>query len=178
MRCFTSIDLPQSVTGLISELQSKIQHDNVVPVKEEAMHITLHFFENIKESQSSAVEEAIRSIGIGKFSVKVKGLSHFGGDRMRILFANIEDTEGKVFLLQKEVGEVLSILGVDYDQKEKFIPHITIARCRGDSSWLKGFIDLHSGVEFGSFTIDRILFKKSELSPNGPVYTNLFEHKI
>ena len=70
-------------------------------------------------------------------------------------------------------------LHIEHDKRTKFKPHLTIARLKkGKINYrtfdtLKNLISENKDLEFGSFTINQVKLKKSELTPKGPIYTDL-----
>lgn len=178
MRAFTGIDLPDQVKESISMVQSGMPPEGITPVRKDALHITLHFFENITKAQCTNVMDAIAKAGISKFRVRVKGVAHFGGSQIRVVYAWIDDTEGKIPELYEKIGDDISKHGIYYDKKERFIPHITIARCRSSGMRLRKFIEENSDYDFGEADVENVFLKNSVLSSEGPAYTTLFDHKI
>ncbi len=178
MRAFTAIDLPEQIRVKISRIVEDMPEHNLSFVKEADMHITLHFFGSIWENQKSRVIEAINSINIGKFETRAVGFSYFGDREIKVVFAKVEDHEGKIAQIYEGIGTKLSDSGIHYDRREKFIPHITIARCKGDNPKLREFIGENSEHDFGSFVVSKISFRSSTLSERGPMYSTLFEHEI
>lgn len=177
MRCFTGIDVPDQIKKRILEVQGLMPRENLTLVREDALHITLHFFDHISENQVRKVIEALDSESPGKFDVDIRGISYFGGKEIHTIFVKVNDPEGRITSLYHNIGESLASGGVRYDSKA-YTPHITIARCKRDGYRLAGFMDGNSDTEFGSFSVERIFLKQSVLSNQGPVYTTLHEHEI
>ncbi len=178
MRAFTAISLPESVKKKTLEIVQSMPSQGLTMVKEDAMHITLHFFEEIDEEKSHSVIEAINSIKIDPFEADVRGISYFGVRIPRVIFAKVNDPSGNITKIFNEIGVILDDNGVRYDKKDQFVPHITIARSRNPNPNLKRFIDENSDLEFGSIKISEIMFIRSKLNPNGPSYTVLYNHRI
>jgi len=70
-------------------------------------------------------------------------------------------------------------LKIDLDKRQQFKPHLTIGRLRKERINYKNFdifkkiINDNKTTEFGEFTIDQIKLKRSELTPRGPIYTDM-----
>lgn len=177
MRAFTAIDLPKDVKHNILELEKSMPLQNLTVVGEAAMHITLHFFADINESQASKIIEAVNAVHTGRFTAAVSGLSFFGDNDIRVVFAKVAD-QGQMSMLYEDIGKALIKDGIPFDRKNSFTPHITIARCREGTPQLRAFIERYSDYGFGSFEAKSISFKKSELNGKTPVYTTLLDHEI
>ena len=65
----------------------------------------------------------------------------------------------------------LSDLGFNPDKK--FKPHVTIFRVKNKIEGLTDKLEKYSSYSFGKQEISEIKLKKSELTPNGPIYTDL-----
>ena len=65
----------------------------------------------------------------------------------------------------------LSHLGFSPDKK--FKPHVTIFRVKNKIEDMSDKLEKISGYYFGKQTVSEIKLKKSELTPNGPIYTDL-----
>ena len=65
----------------------------------------------------------------------------------------------------------LSHLGFSPDKK--FNPHVTIFRIKNKIEGISNKLEKFSSYYFGRQVISEIKFKKSELTPNGPIYTDL-----
>jgi 2'-5' RNA ligase len=62
-----------------------------------------------------------------------------------------------------------------FDKERSYIPHLTIGRLKGSTNKdiLVEKIKEVKDVEIGSMTINKLTLKKSELTPAGPIYTDL-----
>ena len=80
--------------------------------------------------------------------------------------------------LQKEIDDTLKTLGFKEDRK--FVPHLTVSRIKSslNKKSLLNLLDAHREHEFGSEIITKISFKKSTLTPHGPIYETLKEFKL
>jgi 2'-5' RNA ligase len=64
-------------------------------------------------------------------------------------------------------------------EKRAFTPHLTLGRVRSDqktkisSQTMKEIVQKEGSTDFGSFEANQVLLVKSELTPKGPVYSNL-----
>ena len=85
--------------------------------------------------------------------------------------------------LQKIKGSIENALNnelkIERDRRMEFKPHLTIGRLkkqRIDYKTFDSFKNLmaeNKNLEFGSFKISQIKLKKSELTPRGPIYSDL-----
>ena len=62
---------------------------------------------------------------------------------------------------------------MDLVQIKKFKPHVTIFRIKSKIEDMTDKLEKFSSYSFGKQMISEIKLKKSELTPNGPIYTDL-----
>ena len=88
-------------------------------------------------------------------------------------FRNIGTNDGvnELEKLAEMIRSKLSQLGFSPDKK--FKPHVTIFRVKNKIEDLSSKLDKFSSCYFGKQTVSEIKLKKSELTPNGPIYTDL-----
>jgi len=77
--------------------------------------------------------------------------------------------------LEKKVEKVLEPLGFFSDKS--FKPHITVFRIKKKIGDITKELDSHKMIDFGMQEVTNIKLKKSELTPDGPVYSDLEEIK-
>ena len=77
----------------------------------------------------------------------------------------------KISSLANDVNKVLGTIGLK--NEKPFKPHLTIFRVKNRIGDITSELLKFRDVEFGKQMITKIVLKKSELSQNGPEYTNL-----
>jgi len=77
--------------------------------------------------------------------------------------------------LSKKVKKVLEPLGFFSDKP--FKPHITVFRIKKKVEDITKELDSQKMIDFGIQEVTGIKLKKSELTPNGPIYSDLEEIK-
>ncbi len=151
-------------------------------IKPENIHLTVKFIGNIKESMAPKIYDILereinkKILHGDKHIYLLKGVGNFRN--YEIIWIGME---GDIELLQKikdTVEEKLDEhLKIKKDKRLKFKPHITIARLKKDRrdytsfDSFKTFINENRNKEFGEFLIEKIVLKKSDLTPKGPIYT-------
>jgi 2''-5'' RNA ligase len=75
--------------------------------------------------------------------------------------------------LSKKVEKMLEPLGFFSDKP--FKPHITVFRIKKKIGDISGELKDNKMVNFGIQNVSNIKLKKSILSPNGPIYSDLLE---
>ena len=177
MRTFVAIEISDNhVIESIKKFQSKI-NINAKPVEAKNFHFTLQFLGEIPEDISQKIINALCTIEFSSFSVNLKGIGAFPKAKFpRVVWIGT-DYEGGNLLIQlaKKIEKVLEPLGFISDKP--FKPHLTVFRIKKKIGDITEELEKQKTVDFGSQKVTEIKFKKSELTPNGPIYSDLKEIK-
>jgi 2'-5' RNA ligase len=187
IRSFIALELKDKNTIERIELFSsrlKQNQPKLKLVKPENLHMTVKFLGNIPETLAPKIyailnDDINEKIFQGKkFRYYLKGVGQF--NKFSVLWIKLI---GDIAILQEIQDSVENLLyerlGIDYDKRQQFKPHLTIGRLRKERINYKTFdtfkkiINENKNTEFGEFTIDQIKLKKSELTQKGPNYTDL-----
>ncbi len=150
-------------------------------VKPELLHVTLKFLGQTDENLVPEIESRIAAAcaGITPFRLRLKGMGAFPSlSNIRVVWVGIEngDPLGKIAdALEKSTSE----LGFK-EEKRGFKPHLTLARMRSgrNVASVQDILRSNAASEFGEYLIDSVKLKKSVLSPQGPTYSTVHEHKL
>lgn len=176
MRAFIAVETSEELKDKIAELQKKLEMEGVKLVERDNLHLTLHFLGEIDERMKEKVVDAMNKLNFRKFEMRCRGVGAFPSrNRMRVVWVGADAPELKE--IHEQLGKELGKLGF---KREEFSPHITLARVKflKNKNRLAEFINANSEVELGSCAVDRVLLKKSTLTPNGPIYENIHEAKL
>ncbi|GAA6202328.1 RNA 2',3'-cyclic phosphodiesterase [Aquicoccus sp. SU-CL01552] len=179
MRAFIAIDLPEEVTAALVRLQSLLPAGR--PVAEENLHLTLAFLGDQSEAVLAALHFELETIRVQPFALGFSGLGVFGGDRPRILFADV-GTEPALADLHRRVTGALHRAGVAV-QRARFHPHVTLARfgsraTPGTAARLHRFLSDHGDTPLPSFPVTGFGLYESTLHPSGARYNLLARYPL
>lgn len=166
MRVFAaaSIDRFDGLQELMSEL-SEIKTCRVV--KTPQLHLTFRFFGEIEGDVLATVRSQFRKIPGKRFALKLDGVGAFPNKaRANVMFLHAQNNEEIMF----NHDCISSIPPAGKDVK-KFIPHITIARFKNRHD-CRELCSRHEGLSY-SGDINKLSLYKSELTGDGPVYTEI-----
>lgn len=181
MRLFIAIDVPEEIKEKAEQVEQEIKAlpGSFTFVEKEAMHITLNFIGEVDDSLAENAKRALDTIGFAPFEVSLRGLSYFSPNFIRVVYIAIKKGTNELSRLFSLIGDALENEGVPYERAEegRFTPHFTVARIKyiKEKRPLLELIAKHADEDFGSFTVKGVLLKKSVLTENGPIYTNLHE---
>lgn len=173
MRLFISVNadqrLKKSLETLMKEL-AKIAKGRFVPL--ENLHITLAFLG--ETSYEKEIKAAVCALDGKAFMIKLSGIGRFKNSKGDTLFAGVEKNEN-LFLLRENLYKNLISAKIPLD-KRKFYPHITLVR--GVFTEKPFELDNLSKSFASDMEINRISLMKSELTREGPVYTEIYSKSL
>jgi 2'-5' RNA ligase len=169
-RLFVSIELPQTVTQRLVELDPRLR--GVRWLAPEQMHLTLSFLGNVPNDVEVALKKNLDAIAWKAFFLPISGLGTFPGKgRPNILWVGVGTGHPHLFQLHKRVQEAAIGAGLEPDLRS-FHPHITLARCRDVSAEsVRPFLKTHAAFDAGMIHVESFCLNSSELTPAGSVYT-------
>ena len=182
VRCFVAIecDNPDVIKG-IRGVQDALASTgaNLKPVESENIHLTLKFLGEIPQYKVDEVADVVKEISFEPFEFKVKDVGVFPNlRRPATIWAGISEGVSEVTKVFDELDGMLSKLGFERERR-RFHPHLTICRVRSGKNrdqLVEELLRLES-QEFGVINVDRVVLKKSVLTPSGPIYTSLAESR-
>ena len=188
VRSFVAIELPDEVKSAIAQLQNQLKSGGQFPIKwvdPYSIHLTLKFLGNIDrdmvEEITRAMDETVR--GVSPFHLEIKGLGVFPNlRRVQVAWVGVGGDLGQLGGLHKRIESSLSPLGFAPESRP-FTPHLTLARLRDRASLneRQSFGQLVVGTRFESvfsFGVDAINLMRSQLTSEGPIYTQIGSAKL
>jgi len=180
-RGFIAIDIEAFQKLVEFENEIKKTGANVKLVEPENVHLTLKFLGDTEEALLDEIEKIIIDAveDIDPFNIQFKSAGVFPNQKyIKVIWIGIEH-KGEMVTIANRIDEQISKLGFKRE-KRGFSPHLTIARVRAakNKDKLLQVIEDYRDVEFKDIRVDTIRLKKSDLTPKGPIYTNLIEVKL
>lgn len=184
IRCFVAVELDDTAREALNRTQEKLKPQSppraVRWVNPETIHLTLQFLGDAPPGQVEVLGQAIRSAcaGLPGFRMDLEGLGVFpNARRPRIVWVGVSEPSGVLLKIQARVGEALTPLGFPPEERE-FSPHLTIGRVNRDVPprdlvSLGDLIGREGVARLATVAVDHVCLMKSDLRPQGPVYTPL-----
>ena len=172
MRTFVAIEVSdQNVLNSIRQVQSEL-NIKAKPVELHSMHFTVQFLGEVSEEMVGKISGALSSLEFSSFSISFVGIGVFPKPSFpRVVWVGTDEGINELEKLAEIIRAKLSQLGFSPDKK--FKPHVTIFRVKNKIGDISDRLEKFSAYPFGKQTISEIKLKKSELTPNGPIYTDL-----
>ncbi|MCK4756918.1 MAG: RNA 2',3'-cyclic phosphodiesterase [Thermoplasmata archaeon] len=140
------------------------------------LHITLKFLGDTREEIVPEIKKIIAGSVEGRkpFVVKLTGAGAFPNlGKISVIWAGMKEAD-ELARIASYIDEKTATLGFRRE-KRKFSAHITLARVRGgrNKDKLVDVIEQYKDEEFGTLAVDKIILKKSVLTPDGPIYSDV-----
>ena len=172
MRTFVAIEVNnKNVLNSIHQVQSEL-NIRAKPIELHNMHFTVQFLGEVSEEIVGKISDALNGIEFSTFSITFTGIGAFPKPNSpRVIWIGVNDGVNELEKLAETIRAKLSDIGFNPDKK--FKPHVTIFRVKNKIESLTSKLEKFSSCSFGKQEISEIKLKKSELTPNGPIYTDL-----
>lgn len=177
VRAFLAIDLDEDLKPKINKIIKEFKKiDTRIKYVELAnLHLTLKFFGDIDTNGLDVLKKAISNVvsDFEPFSIKVRGCGAFPNtSHIKVIWVGIED-DAIIRALHDKLDKEFTRLGFDKDKK--FSTHLTIGRMKTakNKKQVKEVIEEFEEFEIGEMNVDRIILKKSTLTPSGPIYEDM-----
>jgi 2'-5' RNA ligase len=166
-RLFTGLEIPAQTGLMLSLLRGGLRGARWIDP--ENYHITLRFIGDIDDRMADEVADALGRIRRDPVEIRLNGLGSFGNGKPHAVWARVEPSP-ELIELQAEQERILQRLRLPAERR-KYLPHVTLARCRAASNqdvarWLAERGDFHAPA----FTAARFVLFSSRASVGGGPY--------
>lgn len=178
-RTFVCIEIPSEIKKAINSLQVRLRplaKGYISWARQEGLHVTLKFLGDVAadkiEKVGQVVEQAVA--GLQPFTISVSGTGGFPNlKRPRVFWVGIQEASGSLATLQSRIDDGLAGLGFPREERG-FTPHLTLGRVKDVAGVGDVCRELEKSVlEPMSYTAKEVIVMRSDLRPDGPVYTAL-----
>jgi 2'-5' RNA ligase len=180
LRVFLAVEPPAAVRAEIAAIQERLKKTvrGVIRwVRPAGIHLTLKFFGNIPPPAVDLISGAVaaRAGGVAPFDLTVRTVGVFPDlSRPRVVWLGMAGEVERLLVLQKSLEREFGALGFPREERP-FRAHLTLGRIKTP----KGLVGLARAVETGetatagSFRAGELILFRSELTPEGALYTRL-----
>lgn len=184
IRIFIAVELKERTHSELSLLQSALKKSeaDVKWVDPQIIHLTLKFLGYIDDKKIKDVQNILNDVA-KNFKPFVLSLKEIGAfprlDYPRIIWVGVDEGKDEASQLTKELENKLEKIGIPKEDRE-FHPHITLGRVKSpkNKDRLKSIIETTKFELSSKIDVDHLTLFKSQLTPQGPIYTPLFVAKM
>ncbi|MGD0077097.1 MAG: RNA 2',3'-cyclic phosphodiesterase [Sedimentisphaerales bacterium] len=187
MRVFIAIDIDDKIRKAIADVQKQlnakvdIRKGDVKWVEPDNIHLTLKFLGEIDDSKLSEVKEITEQVAAAhnKFNLDIESVGSFGGRSAKVVWVGAGKGTDELLALQKDLDEQLTLADFPSEDRE-FSAHLTICRVRNPKAGFKlaEAVGQFAKLKLGSIDADAVCVYQSQLTPDGPIYTQLASFKL
>lgn len=175
-----SPDLQDTIHTAAAGLRDMLRGDLIRWVPAHNVHLTLKFLGDVSPTSLDLIKQMMvtEAAQYPAFDVQVEGLGCYPNPRRpRVLWVGLR-APAELASLQRAIDAAAARLGYESEERD-FSPHLTIGRVRQNAS----STDLHNirtALDeirvgwLGTARVDAVHLFKSELRPEGSIYTRLF----
>lgn len=181
MRVFVAVDIEDDkIWDEVEKIQRYLVNEGVkgtFPAKNQ-LHITIKFLGNISDEMVGNISEQLNEITHPPFKIRLDGVTGFPSFRSpRVVVIKIFENQSLKSLFKK-VEEKMYGIGFRKESRA-FSPHFTIARVKKPWSWKRYIAGKLSEISLDyDYLVYSFKLKSSILTPNGPIYKDLYEYKL
>jgi RNA 2',3'-cyclic 3'-phosphodiesterase len=183
LRTFLSYDIDEpSILSRVREFQRNLISTgaDLKLVRPEILHFTIRFLGEINDKEKEKIIQVLEGkIAPSEVEARFKGIGTFPNDK-RISVIWIGSDEKSALKLEEQAKAINARLEQEIptlpkENVDRFNPHITIARMKTgrNKNQLVAYLQQHKDEDFGSARIGKLRLKLSDLTPEGPIYTDL-----
>jgi 2'-5' RNA ligase len=181
LRVFVAVPLIPSIRTALESLIAGAAGStrDVRWVDKDNLHITIKFLGDTLRERIPEVSVAVATacLGVPAFDLLISGIGAFPPrGAPKVIWAGVSRGGGHLAELAGRVDAALAELGFERERRP-FSPHVTIGRVRSSTGSAVGeireLLGAADGFVAGGQTVDEVTVMRSELRPQGPVYTRL-----
>ena len=183
MRAFVAIKLPDTLLQELGRFQDRLARrvagQAVRWVRPEQMHLTLRFLGEVAEDKIDEMRGFLQQIGKRHRPIRLQTGSLGGFPSLqspRVVFLALRGELNLLQALAQDVDRELGPYG-DHQEQRDFHPHLTLGRI--SRSYLRQARTIGRALqgveppELPAWTAEKVYLIRSQLRPDGPVYTDL-----
>ena len=187
LRAFIAVELPLEIRQNIQHATSNLRRDTgslIRWVAAENMHLTLKFLGDIPSANVEALTQMIhaQADSFNCFDIHLTGIGSFPSPkRPRVIYIGIH-APAALEAFQRQIESAARRLGYTAEERA-FAPHLTIGRVRqhvraDEQQRLRSALEESTIDSLGTARVNSVHLYKSDLKPNGPIYTKLYSANL
>jgi 2'-5' RNA ligase len=181
MRVFLGISIPDELKSRIESIQDSFSDFDIKFVERENLHFNLKFFGEVSSEDIEKVKKILEDIckQFQPFEIEIAGIGAFPSrNYVRVIWLGVKEGYQKLSSLAEMIETAIETL--DFHSEERFVPHLTLGRVRSgrNKNEIIALLKQMESIEIGKMIVDEIILFQSKLSPNGPIYEEVFKIKF
>jgi 2'-5' RNA ligase len=182
MRTFLAIDLPDQIKAELDKIQKRLKPkiEGVRWTRPEGIHLTLKFFGWVLGEDCANISNTVKTAikGVKPFTLELGTIGAFPGPtRPRVIWIGLGGQSEALIDLQMNLDRIFEQIGFPPEDRT-FQPHLTLGRIKVPGTAVGFAKVLEEGRDYkaGSFRCEGLTLFRSDLRPDGAIYTKLEEY--
>jgi 2'-5' RNA ligase len=180
MRLFIAITLPENIKIKLEEIVKTFKKCDLDAkwVKTQNIHMTLKFLGEVDEAQLGEIKNIITAVA-GEFrqlSVNLTGYGFFPNEKRPRVFFVATDKQELLKNMAMRLEDELEKLGIL--KEDRFRSHLSLCRFKGTKNIEVLKKEVKNITPQGQFPVEAISLFKSTLTPQGPIYDEIFKASL
>jgi 2'-5' RNA ligase len=178
MRSFIALEINNKTA--VEELQSELSEltylkdHEVKAVKRENLHFTVIFLDEIDLPDIQKIKNKLSEIAFKPIKIRYRGLGAFPNPNFaNVIWIGIEE-EGKNKIVSLADCVISKLKEIGFKPDKPFMPHMTIFRAKKERLRVSEILSKYSTKSLGNDIIQKLSLKSSNLTPQGPIYSDMF----
>jgi len=192
MRAFIAVDLSEGIRNRIAGLEADFAQlglEGVVKfVDPSQAHQTVKFLGDVPDDGLEQIKATLAGISQKPFEIELRGVGFFPkaslekARNIRVIWVGMRSGKEQLKALQEEVELAMYALG--YPLERRFSAHITLCRVKrpfrskGELRRVLTKIEELHDAEVGKMRVEELKLKKSTLTPQGPIYEDVYVKRL
>ena len=183
IRTFIAVELSEVVRAQLSDVTERLQQglSGIRWVAAKNLHLTFKFLGDVETEKLERVLSTVQDTakGFAPFTLSFSGLGAFPNMRRpRVVWVGVETGTEELAGIHKAIETALLQIGFPKDD-ETFRPHLTVGRVKSKKR-IRGVEEILSqtAAQLDAMTVDHIAVIKSDLTPDGPIYTAMGRYDL
>ncbi len=178
MRMFVACEIPSKLKDELEDFQNSLKNekDRIKWVEKQNLHLTMKFIGETEEKDLERIKQSLSSV---KFKSFLTSVSDFGvfphRGHIRVVWMGLSPAD-QINNLHEKIDSSLNL-----EKDNRFQAHITLGRVKfiqDKEHFVKKVNEIKGKFKSEPFKIDRFVLKKSVLTPEGPIYSDLTEFRL
>ena len=173
-RLFLGLELPENQCQQLLALQEPIVSLRWQTAAQ--LHLTVRFIGDVQDLQVAELTSALAALDAPAFLLQLGGVGYFGSpQRPSILWAGVL-APAPLQALREQVDELIAPWCAADPQR--FVPHVTLARCGPGSGPLQGFLQRRRGLLSSPWQVKELCLFNSDPGSGGSRYSVLARYPL
>ena len=178
IRSFIALEInnKEAIEKLQLELSqvAYLRYHEAKPVKRENLHFTVIFLHELDLPNIEKIKNKLSELAFQPIKITYSGLGAFPNPNFaNVIWVGIEE-EGKGKIIGVADSVISKLKEIGFKPDKPFTPHMTIFRAKKERLRVNEILSKYGTKSHGDDFIQKLSLKSSRLTPQGPVYSDIF----